>query len=94
MRNKVTKQDIDKLVSECEFAVYHRVFGKQCIMIAMLPSGFTVVGTSAVVDPVNYVEEMGESIALKVIENKIWELEGYALQKQLSEATYTDGWAE
>lgn len=80
----VTKEQVQEIMGKSEFEVIHKVFGKQCIVIALLPNGFTVVGESACVDPANYVESVGEEIAKKRIENRIWELEGYKLQNSLS----------
>ena len=63
--------------------MFHGDFGKQCIVVALLPNGFTIVGESACIDPNNYVDTIGESIARKRIEEKVWELEGYKLQNEL-----------
>jgi hypothetical protein len=83
-KNTVTQEQIDGILKASEIKVFHRVFEKQCIIVAKLPNGFTVVGESACVDPENYVEQIGEEIAKERVKNKIWELEGYALQKVLS----------
>ncbi len=81
--NSITKEQIDKIMDESEYEVFHKVFDKQCLVVAKLPNGFTVVGESACVDPSNYVESIGEEIAKKRIEEKLWELEGYKLQNSL-----------
>ena len=80
----VTKAQVDEILNNSEFEVFHKVFGKQCLVVAKLPNGFTVVGESACVDPSNYDEEIGFNIAKSRIENRIWELEGYKLQNSLS----------
>ncbi|MEK4273122.1 Gp49 family protein [Paenibacillus sp. FSL R7-0026] len=82
--NTVTKEQVQEIMDNSEFEVIHKVFGKQCIVVAKLPNGFTVVGESACVDPSNYDETIGANIAKARIENKIWELEGYKLQNALS----------
>ncbi|WP_413373313.1 Gp49 family protein [Paenibacillus taichungensis] len=82
--NTVTKEQVQEIMENSEFEVFHKVFGKQCIVVAKLPNGFTVVGESACVDPSNYDETIGANIARSRIENKIWELEGYKLQNTLS----------
>lgn len=84
-KNKVTVEQIDELMGKAQFEVFHRVFGKKCVVVAQLPNGFTVVGTSGVVDPANYVEGIGEQLARDQIKNKLWELEGYNLQTRLYE---------
>lgn len=83
MTNKVTQEKIDSILGQATFDVQHAVFGKVCIVTAKLSNGFTIVGTGSCVDPANYDEEIGFNIALKQIENKLWELEGYLLQSKL-----------
>ncbi|MFA2628359.1 Gp49 family protein [Bacillus cereus] len=85
MGNTVTKEKIDEVLKEANFHVQHAVFGKCCIVTAQLSNGFTVVGTSACVDPDNYDSQIGYEIAKKKIEDKLWELEGYKLQCELHE---------
>ncbi|MGK4043749.1 Gp49 family protein [Heyndrickxia oleronia] len=84
MSNKVTQDKINEIMSSSEYKVFHKIFGKQCIVVAKLPSGFTVIGESACVDPTNYDETIGEEIAKQKIEEKLWELEGYKLQNELN----------
>lgn len=83
MAKTVTKEQVQEIMDNSEYEVFHRVFGKQCIVVAKLPNGFTVVGESACVDPNNYDETIGANIAKSRIENKIWELEGYKLQNSI-----------
>lgn len=84
MANTVTKRQINEILTNSEYEVFHKIFGKQCIVVAKLPNGFTVVGESACVDPNNYIESIGEEIAKKRIEEKVWELEGYKLQDEIA----------
>ena len=83
-KNTVTQEHVDNIFNQCKFEVFHRIFDKQCVVVALLPNGFTIVGEAACVDPANYVEEIGEQIAKERIKNKIWELEGYMLQNRLN----------
>jgi len=78
----VTQEQIDNILSNSGFKVFHRIFGKQCIVVALLPNGFTIVGESACVDPNNYDETIGYNLAIKDIENQLWMLEGYLLQNR------------
>ncbi|WP_312129714.1 Gp49 family protein [Lysinibacillus capsici] len=81
--NTVTQEQIDNIIEQSSFEVFHRVHEKQCLVVAKLPNGFTVVGESACVDPANYDEQIGYDLAVKHIKNRLWELEGYALQNKL-----------
>lgn len=78
----VTQEQIDIILHESKYEVFHRIFQKQCVVVAKLPNGFTIVGESACVDPRNYVEEIGYNLALKDIEKQLWMLEGYLLQNK------------
>lgn len=78
----VTQEQIDEILSKSEFKVFHRIFDKQCIVVALLPNGFTIVGESACVDRWNYVPEIGYDLAMKDIEKQLWMLEGYLLQNE------------
>ena len=80
---KVTKEQIQSILGNSQYQVFHRIFDKQCIVVAKLPNGFTIVGESACVDPANYDEKIGFDLAVERIKNKIWELEGYNLQNHL-----------
>lgn len=54
------------------------------ICIIILNSGFKVEGTSACVDPANYNKELGEKFAYENAFEKLWQLEGYSLKKQMA----------
>lgn len=82
--NSVTAHQVATILAKSEFEVFHAVFGKQCIVVAKLPNGFTVLGESACVDPENYDEQIGFDLAMERIKSKVWELEGYKLQSELS----------
>jgi len=78
----VTQEQIDEILFNSEMKEFHRIFGKQCIVVALLPNGFTIVGESACVDPNNYDEIIGYDLAVKDIEKQLWMLEGYLLQSK------------
>lgn len=81
--NKITQQHIDELLAKAEVAVSTE-FGKTTIVTVKLPNGFTITEVSSCVDPANYDPEIGKKYALKRIEQKLWELEGYRLQCELA----------
>ena len=81
-KNTVTQEQITDILLQSKIEVFHAIFGKQCVVVALLPNGFTIVGESACVDPSNYDEEIGYEIAIKNIEKQLWMLEGYLLQNR------------
>lgn len=78
---RVTKERVDHLMwtAEKQEIVCH---AKHMILIAKLENGFVIETSSGCVDPKNFDDKIGEEICTKKLEDKIWELEGYALQKQ------------
>lgn len=84
MKNTVTKPQIDELLEKSEIKV-ETVYDKVTVVSCKLPNGFVITESSGAVDTANYDEEIGTEICMTRIENKLWELEGYALTKQLYE---------
>lgn len=80
--NTVTQTQIDQLLNNAKKTVM-TVHGKCTIVTIELQNGFILTESSACVDPKNYDEEVGVSICMEKIENKLWELEGYKLQSEL-----------
>lgn len=81
-KNTVTHKDIEKLLAEAEvFAT--TIFDKTTVVAVKLKNGFVITDSSSCVDPENYDFELGKSIVMKRIENKLWELEGYVLQNSI-----------
>lgn len=85
MKNTITKPQIDELLEKSEIKV-ETVYGKVTIVSCKLPNGFVITESSGAVDTANYDEKIGTEICMARIENKLWELEGYALTKQLYES--------
>ena len=66
-----------------DFIVDYEVFtkkGKITIVIATLVNGFTIVESSACVDPKNYNEEIGAEICKERIKKQVWNHLGFLLQ--------------
>lgn len=82
MRNSITQAHIDEMFDKAIFE-YESFFGKCTIVTVQLDNGFVITESSACVDPANYNEKIGIDICIERIKNKLWELEGYALQKEL-----------
>ena len=85
MKNAVTQQQIDELLEKSEIKV-ETVYDKVTIVNCKLPNGFVIVEASGAVSPENYDKKISTEICMKRIENKLRELEGYALAKQLYES--------
>jgi hypothetical protein len=81
-QNTVTKEHIDSLLREADIDI-KTIFGKVTVVTLKLKNGFTLVESSACVDPRNYDESMGAEICLKRMENQLWAFEGYLLQDKL-----------
>ena len=83
-RNTITQEDIDYLMNTAKKEVI-TVGDKTTVCVVTLKNGFVITESSSCIDPSNYNEELGSKICLEKIESKLWELEGYYLQKKLYE---------
>ncbi|MFA2606316.1 Gp49 family protein [Bacillus cereus] len=83
MKNTITQDDINAIVEKTHFTV-EEFHGKCTVVVAKLPNGFILTESSACVDPVNYDVNIGTEICKNRIVNRIWELEGYRLQCEVS----------
>lgn len=83
-KNTVTQEQIDALIDGAQIIEY-TVHDKCLIVSVKLENGFIITESSACVDPSNYDISIGRAICMERIKNKLWELEGYCLQKQLHE---------
>lgn len=84
IKNTITKEQIDKLIAEAKIDV-STVQEKCTVVTVTLKSGFILSESSACVDKANYNEQIGVRCCMERIKAKLWEFEGYALQKALSE---------
>lgn len=82
--NTVKKEQIDILKKTAEIDV-RTLFDKVTVVTVRLANGFVLTESSGCVDPANYDENIGKEICLRRIEDKLWELEGYVLQKDIYE---------
>lgn len=88
---KVTQKEIDRLMDGAEVHSMTE-FGKCTVVAVKLENGFILTESSACVDPENYNAALGKKLCLNRIESRLWELEGYALQKKVHEAEEKKGW--
>lgn len=82
MKTRLTPDDIEALIDDVEF--FQPEGSTLTICVLTLTNGCSVVGTSNVIDPINYVSDLGKSAARANAADKIWELEGYALKRDLN----------
>lgn len=87
---KVTQDHINEIIAHSEKKVF-KLFDKCTVVVIQLPNGFIITESSACVDPANFDEQLGYEICMNRIENKIWEMEGYALQQRVYETGELDG---
>ena len=83
---KITREKIDYLMETADYQVI-TAFEKCTIVTARLANGFILTESSACVDPANYDLELGIKYAKEKIRERLWELEGYALQKAVTKLT-------
>lgn len=73
------------------------IFGKCTVLTVKLENGFVLTESSGCVDPENFDDAIGRECCEKRIRDKLWMLEGYALQKQVTEPCMMSpgsfGWA-
>ncbi len=74
--SKLTLEKIEALV-EKETFIHH---GTLTVCILDLKNGAVATGTSNVIDPANYDQEIGTTCARSQAIGSIWELEGYAMK--------------
>lgn len=80
---KITQSMVTALIASS--LIEHVKLGRKTTVVSCtLPNGFVIVESSSCVDPENYDHEMGKSICLKRIEDKIWAFEEYRLQCSLT----------
>ena len=79
----VTSDQITALIDASEVSV-QTIFDKVTLVSVRLPNGFVLTASSGAVSKENYDEQVGRAICMTQIEDQLWKLEGYALQKQLA----------
>ncbi|CUB09179.1 hypothetical protein BN2127_JRS1_00963 [Bacillus cereus] len=84
VQTKVIPEQIAEIMAKAKVHVATE-FGKCTVVTVQLENGFTMTESSGCVDPANYDVHLGMEICLKRIQQKVWELEGYALQKKVHE---------
>ena len=78
----VTKDHVEQILADSKITDT-KMGEKTTVMVVTLPNGFEIVTSSSCVDPRNYDHALGVSICLVRAKDKVWELEGYALQSDM-----------
>jgi hypothetical protein len=78
--NKVTVSDMQAKVKS---STYTRLPDSTTTVCQItLENGYTLIGTSACVDPANFNQALGEKYAYEKAFNQLWDLEGYLLKQR------------
>lgn len=76
----VTEEMIKEIIDHSEITT-NTIYDKCTIVTMKLENGFIITESSACVSVENYDEKIGYDICMKKIIDKLWELEGYYMQK-------------
>lgn len=79
---RVTEADLHDEVLAVQYHVFPDTLLTVCAIT--MKNGFTVTGTSACVDPDNFNQRTGETIAFAEALNKMWPLLGFRLRDRLA----------
>lgn len=82
--NKVTASDIHAKIKKTTYSVLPDSTTTVCQLT--LENGYTVIGTSACVDPKQFNQALGEKYSFERAFEEIWALEGYLLKQRRFEA--------
>ncbi len=82
LQRTITSQQIDALLAASTYEDT-KVGRKTTVVVCILPNGFEVIESSGCVDPANYNHALGVETCKRRIIDRVWQLEGYALQCRL-----------
>lgn len=80
----VTQQDVNDAITMIESETVESCGKKITVTTARLANGFTITESATCVDQSNYSIDVGETINLRKIEDKVWFLLGYELQSKMA----------
>ncbi len=84
-RDKVTEDYIESRIKEVRYIKDQSSTVTVCAITMV--NGFSAIGYSACVDPKNFDEDKGKSIAYENAFNQLWPLEGYLLKEEMYQAS-------
>ena len=78
----VTQEEVDELLDSS--TTEEKVFagGKEMCIVYTLPSGFTVNGRAAMLDPTHFDLEIGRYHCRRDASRQLWQLEAYRKQNE------------
>lgn len=82
--NKITTSGIFEKIKKTTYSVLPDSTTTVCQLT--LENGFTIIGTSACVDPAQFNAALGEKYSFERAFDEIWQLEGYLLLQKRFEA--------
>lgn len=80
--NKLTPEIISSLIEQTDYLTHKTL----TVCVLTLKNGTMVTGESNVIDPANYDAEIGQQMSYRDAFSKIWQLEGYAMKRDLAKA--------
>lgn len=81
MEKTITQEQVDTFIKEVHFA---KMGDKTCVGLAKLHNGFEICESASCVDASSYDPDVGASLVMHRIKDKIWTLLGFQLQSKLS----------
>lgn len=76
----ISQEMVDKFIEKVEVST---IGDKTTLVRATLINGFEIVESASCVDPANYSEDMGKTICMDKIKDKIWSYLGFFLQSAI-----------
>lgn len=78
----VTQEEVDELLNSSK--TEEKVFadGREMCIVYILPSGFTVNGRAAMLDPAHFDIETGRHYCRRDASRQLWQLEAYRKQNE------------
>lgn len=78
----VTQEEIDELLDSSKTEEQIFAEGKEMCVVYILPSGFTVNGRSAMLDPSHFNLQIGREYCRREASRRLWQLEAYRKQNE------------
>ena len=85
--SKITHAMVDSFIAKIKAT---KLGEKNIVVVATLVNGFEIVESSSCVDVKNFDMEIGKSICVDRINNKVWHLLGFLLQTARSGVTFAN----